>query len=87
MNLPMPKPRPIIASQARSDVLKVSDLIEVAGSTSQLARWRVEGVDYSYPKGARYLEVSRGLSRERLHLDQPTKVAAKRAVFQDVRDS
>ena len=35
--------RPIIASQAREDIRKLSDLIEVAGSRVDRAIWDVSG--------------------------------------------
>ncbi|MGP3789455.1 hypothetical protein [Pseudomonas sp. B392_1p] len=80
-------PRPIIASQAATDILKISDLIEVAGSRHSLARWCVEGVEYEWTRGERHIAVRRGLHLELIRLDEPTKRAAKRAVFHDVRPS
>ncbi|NRF46961.1 hypothetical protein HRF68_04765 [Pseudomonas stutzeri] len=79
--------RPIIAEQAREEVLKVSDLIEVAGSRPDLARWNVAGVVYEYPKGARQVKVRpvRSSATYWLDLDAPNKTAAKRAVFEDIR--
>ncbi|MEX6780455.1 hypothetical protein [Pseudomonas aeruginosa] len=79
--------RQIIAEQARENVLKVSDLIEVAGSRPDLARWNVSGVIYEYHKGARQVKVRpvRSSTTYCLDLDTPSKAAAKRAVLEDLR--
>lgn len=81
----MHKPKPIIASQEASEITKISDLIEVAGSRPDLARWYVSGVEYEYAKGALHVTVRHGLQVHRLHLDGRTKTAAKRAVFEALR--
>lgn len=77
--------RPIIAAQDPGDIRKLSDLIEVAGSRPQLARWQVGGTAYAWRKGCRHVDVEEGLSRRRLPLDGDTKAHAKRAIFADVR--
>ena len=81
----MQKPKPIITEQAREDIHKISDLIEVAGSRPALARWCVDGVVYEYAKGSDHVLVNERLNWRRMPLVEPTKTAAKRAVFLDVR--
>jgi len=81
----MQKPKPIISGQAREEIRKISDLIEVAGSRPALARWCVDGVVYEYPKGGDHVLVNERLNWRRMPLVQPTKAAAKKAVFLDVR--
>ncbi|MNG24327.1 hypothetical protein D3C84_1090430 [compost metagenome] len=83
----MRKPKPIIAAQDSGDVHKVSDLIEVAGSRPELAKWCVDGVLYEYAKGADYVLANDRLRFWRMPLVASTKVAAKKAVFLHVRDS
>lgn len=81
------KPRPIISGQAAVEVGKVSDLIEVAGSTTTVAVWVLDGTRYEYTKGQRWLVLRNsgwGVA-ERLLLDAPTKTAAKRAVLRHAR--
>lgn len=78
--------KPIIASQERGDIRKLSDLIEVAGSRADLAVWDVSGVRYEWAKGARRLAVLAGLERRTIELPEPTKLAAKKAVFAEVRE-
>lgn len=78
--------RPVIASQDRADIHKLSDLIEVAGSRADLAAWEVSGVRYEWAKGARRLTVWEGLGRRTVELVEPTKLAAKKAVFAEVRE-
>lgn len=80
--------RPIIAEQLRENVLKVSDLIEVAGSRHDLAKWHVSGVVYEYQKGARQVKVRpvRSSTTYCLDLDSPNKTAAKRAILEDLRN-
>lgn len=78
-------PKPIITEQAREDIHKISDLIEVAGSRPALARWCVDGVVYEYAKGGDHVLVNERLNWRRMPLVEPTKTAAKRAVFLDVR--
>ncbi|MNZ75138.1 Replication protein [compost metagenome] len=87
LELPMRKPKPIIAAQDSGDVHKVSDLIEVAGSRPELAKWCVDGVLYEYAKGADYVLANDRLRFWRMPLVASTKVAAKKAVFLHVRDS
>ncbi len=82
---PMQKPKPIITEQAREDIHKISDLIEVAGSRPALARWCVDGVVYEYAKGGDHVLVNERLNWRRMPLVEPTKTAAKKAVFLDVR--
>lgn len=82
----MSRQRPIIASQERWDILKLSDLIEVAGSRPELAVWEVSGVRFEWAKGARRLIVWEGMARRSIELDEPNKLAAKKAVFAAVRD-
>jgi hypothetical protein len=86
LELPMRKPKPIIAAQDSGDVHKVSDLIEVAGSRPELAKWCVDGVLYEYAKGADYVLANDRLRFWRMPLVASTKAAAKKAVFLHVRD-
>lgn len=78
--------KPIVASQEREDIHKLSDLIEVAGSRAELAVWDVSGVRYEWAKGARRLTVWAGFERRSIELPEPTKLAAKKAVFAEVRE-
>lgn len=78
--------RPIIASQAREDIRKLSDLIEVAGSRVDRAIWDVSGARYEWTKGSRRLTAWEGLCRRSIELPEPTKLAAKKAVFAEVRE-
>ncbi len=78
--------RPIIASQAREDIRKLSDLIEVAGSRVDRAIWDVSGVRYEWAKGARYLTAWEGLGRRSIELPEASRLAAKKAVFAEVRE-
>ncbi len=78
--------RPIIASQAREDIRKLSDLIEVAGSRADRAIWDVSGVRYEWAKGARYLTAWEGLGRRSIELPEASRLAAKKAVFAEVRE-
>ena len=78
--------KPIIASQERGDIRKLSDLIEFAGSRADLAIWDVSGVRFEWAKGARCLTVWEGLGRRSIELPEPTKLAAKKAVFAEVRE-
>ena len=87
LELPMRKPKPIIAAQDSGDVHKVSDLIEVAGSRPELAKWCVDGVLYEYAKGADFVLANDRLRFWRMPLVASTKAAAKKAVFLHVRDS
>ena len=82
----MQKPKPIISGQAREEIRKISDLIEVAGSRPALARWCVDGVGYEWAKGSPFVLVNERLNWRRMPLVEPTKTAAKRAVFLDVRN-
>ncbi|MNQ87646.1 Replication protein [compost metagenome] len=84
---PMQKPKPIITEQSREEIHKVSDLIEVAGSRPAVARWRVSGIDYEWAKGSPFVLVNERLSWRRMPLVEPTKTAAKRAVFLNIRNS
>ena len=83
----MHKLKPIITEQARDEIHKISDLIEVAGSRPALARWCVGGVLYEYAKGADYVLANERLRFWRMPLVASTKTAAKKAVFLHVRDS
>lgn len=78
--------RPVIASQDRADIHKLSDLIEVAGSRADLAAWEVSGVRYEWAKGARYLTAWEGLGRRSIELPEASRLAAKKAVFAEVRE-
>lgn len=78
--------KPIIASQERGDIRKLSDLIEVAGSRAELAVWEVSGIRYEWAKGSRHLTAWEGLGRRSIELPEPTKLAAKKAVFAEVRE-
>jgi len=78
--------RPIIANQAREDIRKISDLIEVAGSRANLAAWEVSGVRYEWARGGSRLTVWEGLGRRSIELAEPTKRAARKAVFAEVRE-
>lgn len=80
-----PMARPIITQQSREEIHKISDLIEVAGSRPALARWCIDGVVYEYAKGGDHVLVNERLNWRRMPLVEPTKTAAKRAVFLDVR--
>lgn len=78
--------RPIIAEQAREEIQKVSDLIEIAGSRPDLARWKVGGILYEYFKGAARVTARpvRSGNSYQLDLEAPNKTAAKRAVLADL---
>lgn len=78
--------KPIVACQERENIRKLSDLIEVAGSRADLAVWDVSGVRYEWAKGARCLTIWEGLGRRSIELPEPTKLAAKKAVFAEVRE-
>lgn len=78
--------RPIIASQAREDIRKLSDLIEVAGSRADQSIWNVSGVRYEWARGARRLTVWEGLGSRSIELPEASKLAAKKAVFAEVRE-
>ncbi|MNF57240.1 Replication protein [compost metagenome] len=82
-----PMARPIITEQAREAIHKISDLIEVAGSRQALARWCVDGVGYEWAKGSPFVLVNERLSFRRMTLVEPTKTAAKKAVFLDIRNN
>jgi len=87
----MQKPRPIITEQRREDVHKIGDLIEVAGSRQELARWCVEGIAYSWKKGASHVkcEPMRGepyyIRCANIETVPPSKTTAKKAVFEEIR--
>lgn len=83
----MKKLKPIIVGQSREDIHKISDLIEVAGSRPACARWRVAGVDYQWDKGERFVQASARLHIWRIELPEPSKTAAKKAVFEAVRNN
>ena len=78
--------RPIIASQAREDIRKLSDLIEVAGSRVDRAIWDVSGVRYEWARGTHCLTVWEGLGRRSIELPEASRLAAKKAVFAEVRE-
>lgn len=78
--------KPIVACQERENIHKLSDLIEVAGSRADLAVWDVSGVRYEWAKGARRLTALAGFERRTIELSEPTKLAAKKAVFAEVRE-
>jgi len=78
--------RPIIASQAREDIRKLSDLIEVAGSRADRAIWDVSGVRYEWARGTRCLTVWEGLGRRSIELPEASRLSAKKAVFAEVRE-
>ena len=81
------KNRPVISSQDRTEIRKLGDLIEVAGSKPTLARWEVSGITYEWEKGSRMLIIRERTTTHTLPLDDATKTAAKKAVFNEVRSS
>lgn len=73
-----------VISQYARDVLKITDLKEVTGSTPDRSIWIVDGWRYVYSKGSSIVRASAGSIAWELTLDSPTKAAAKRAVFSDL---
>ncbi|MOA39120.1 hypothetical protein D3C78_1608740 [compost metagenome] len=59
----------------------------MAGSRPALARWCVDGVGYEWAKGSPFVLVNERLSFRRMPLVEPTKTAAKKAVFLDIRNN
>lgn len=81
----MKRLKPVIAEQNSSDIQKMTDLIEVAGSRPDLAVWRIDGVEYRYRRGDTCISVGGKTEFRHVefnHLDKPDKTAAKRKIFE-----
>lgn len=68
----------MITEQRAIDLQKISDLKEIVGSTSRVSKWRVDGELFTYSKGDSVLRAG----REYWELDQATKAAAKKKLYQ-----
>lgn len=71
--------------QRAMEIGKIGDL-EPIHSPSGMTWWEVDGVRYEWRQGAPYLRITCGAEVPTIvPLDAPTKAAAKRAVFQDIK--
>lgn len=81
----MKRLKPTISEQSASDITKINDLIEVSGSKTEKAIWRVNGITYTYIKGEHFVTMETMNTKEKLFISEPNKTAAKRKVFEMTR--
>ena len=81
----MKRLKPTISEQSVSDITKMNDLIEVSGSKTDKAIWRVNGITYTYVKGEHFITVETLSNKEKVFITEPNKTVAKRKVFELIR--
>lgn len=72
-------------TQRAMEIHRISDL-EEAHAPAGYVWWEVDGWRYEWKKGAPYIRVIAGREMQEIKpLESPTKAAAKRAVFRDIK--